>query len=323
MARDVTARFAGPSGKILNMLVFLTGVGAVAFYMSPLYNSENTLLIDSFNANKGLNGLILLVLFMGIVYNLRQAAVVGPAADWIRNYASQRGKNWRDLPRPPGLIRAVSSILSQSDRKGGVINRPSATAILDSVGTRVDEGREFGKYIANLLVFLGLLGTFWGLLETVTAVGDTIKGLAATSTGGSTENAVAELINNLQKPLGGMGTAFSSSLFGLGGSLIVGYLDIQAGQAQNRFYSDLEDWLSGVTQVGGVPGGGEASAFTGGDDVLGSLNNIELALNKLAAAQNVSQSRAAEEVRAEIRQLGTTLTGRKSPSSTSPRRKGQ
>ncbi len=309
MARDITARFSGPSGKILNMLIFLTVVGAVGFYMSPLYNSENTLLLDAFNANRALNGLILLVLFLGVVYNLRQAAVVGPAADWIRNYASQRGKNWRDLPRPPGLIRAVSSILSQSDRKGGVINRASASAILDSVGTRVDEGREFAKYIANLLVFLGLLGTFWGLLGTVNGVADTISSLASSSAGASTENAVAQLINNLEKPLGGMGTAFSSSLFGLGGSLIVGYLDIQAGQTQNRFYSDLEDWLSSVTQVGGVPGGEAATSFSGGDDVLGSLHSIELALNKLAAAQNTGQQRAAEAVREEIRQLGHTLTG--------------
>lgn len=286
------------------MLVFLTGIGALVFYLSPLSPQPNQLLVDAFNANPGLNGLILFVLAMGIIYNLRQAGVVGPSVNWVNSFRDSVDPSRTKLPRPPGIIGAMARMLLDADERGGRLTQASSRAILDSTGTRIDEGREFSRYIANLLVFLGLLGTFWGLLQTVDAVAETISGLANT---GSAQDAVSQLITNLREPLSGMSTAFSSSLFGLGGSLVVGYLDIQSGQAQNRFYSDLEDWLSGITQTVTSASGQKASFEASSGDVLGTLQNIELALARLNETQTKSQADAAEQVRQEIRSLGRTL----------------
>jgi hypothetical protein len=309
MARslDRSVRFSGPGGYILNMLIFLTIVGALAFYLSPLSPQPNDLLVQAFNANPVLNGLILVILLLGIIYNLRQAGVVGPSVNWVNAFRDSVDPSRTKLPRPPGLIGAMARMLLDADERGGRLSQASSRAILDSIGTRIDEGREFGRYIANLLVFLGLLGTFWGLLQTVDAVATVISGLAMNG-GGETSGALAQLINNLQAPLSGMGTAFSSSLFGLAGSLIVGYLDIQSGQSQNRFYSDLEDWLSGITQTVTTASAGSGKAYeANSEDVLGALQNIEVALAKLTDMQSETQAKAAEDVRAEIRTLGRTL----------------
>ncbi len=309
MARslDKSVRFSGPGGYILNMLVFVGIVGAIAFYLSPLSPQPNPLLVDAFNANPMLNGLILFILLVGIVYNLRQAAVVSPAVNWVRSFRNSVDPSRTRLPRPPGLTGAMARILLDADERGGRLSQETSRAILDSIGQRIDEGREFGRYITNLLVFLGLLGTFWGLLQTVDAVAAVISGLA-TNGSGETTDALAQLINNLEAPLSGMGTAFSSSLFGLAGSLVIGFLDIQAGQAQNRFYSDLEDWLSGITEVGVArPAGNTSSLSASSEDVLGALQNIEMALARLNENQAESQKQAADNVRREIRDLGRTL----------------
>ncbi|NRA29424.1 MAG: flagellar motor protein MotA, partial [Parvularculaceae bacterium] len=148
----------------------------------------------------------------------------------------------------------------------------------------------------------GLLGTFWGLLQTVNGVADVIGSLAGSSDGQSGSDAVGSLIANLNAPLSGMGAAFSSSLFGLGGSLILGLLDIQAGQAQNRFYSDLEDWLSGITDVTTAKSGQTAS-LSGEYDMDETLARLEMAINRLAD----SQDQGSVAVQKEIRQLGQTL----------------
>lgn len=306
MARslDRSVRFSGPGGFILNMLVFLVIIGGIAFWLSPLSPQPNQLLVQAFNANPLLNGLILFVLVLGIIYNLRQAGVVGPAVSWVNAFRDSVDPSRTRLPRAPGLIGAMSRMLLDADERGGRLTQASSRAILDSIGTRIDEGREFGRYISNLLVFLGLLGTFWGLLQTVDAVAATIQGLTATN---GAEDAVSQLIRNISKPLSGMGTAFSSSLFGLGGSLIVGYLDIQSGQAQNRFYSDLEDWLAGISDTVTSPAGTSASYEAESEDVLGALQNIEANLARLIDVQTTGQAHATDEVRAEIRALGRTL----------------
>ena len=189
---------------------------------------------------------------------------------------------------------------------GGRLDPSMTRAILDSIGTRMDEGRELGRYISNLLVFLGLLGTFWGLLQTVNSVADTISGLANTT--GAAEDAIGQLINNLREPLSGMGTAFSSSLFGLGGSLIIGFLDLQAGQAQNRFYSDLEDWLSGMSSVSGA-GVGTNASYRGPDngELLAALQSVEAALAANTETQIKAQSGQSTEIKEEIRALNRTL----------------
>jgi hypothetical protein len=134
------------------------------------------------------------------------------------------------------------------DRKGHVtLSTTSMRSIMDSIGTRLDEARELSRYLVGLLIFLGLLGTFWGLLQTISSIGLTIGALDTNATDSTV--IFEELKAGLESPLQGMGTAFSSSLFGLSGSLILGFLDLQAGQAQNRFYNELEDWLSSVTEL--------------------------------------------------------------------------
>ena len=308
MARSLerSARFVRPGRYILNMFLFLLAVAAVVYVLSPFGPQRTTLLVDAFNANVWLNGLILFVLFVGISYNFGQASAVSPAVRWIDSFRETVDPSRARLPRPPGLIRAMVNILVDVDNRGGRLTAETSRAILDSIGARIDEGREMGRYIGNLLVFLGLLGTFWGLLETVNAVAATISGLAETN--GDAEDAVAQLIANLREPLGGMGTAFSSSLFGLGGSLVVGFLDLQAGQAQNRFYTDLEDWLALKTETirtNGAAAGADYASPAG--DFGEAVNAIERALADQTDAQLKAQAEQITELKDEIRALNRTL----------------
>lgn len=307
MARSLerSVRFVRPGRYILNMLLFLIAVGAVVYYLSPWSPQPSTLLIDAFNANQALNGLILGVLLIGIIFHLRQAGVVDPAVRWVESFRETVDPRRARLPRPPSLISAMTRLLLDADERGGKLSPESTRAILDSIGTRMDEGREMGKYVGNLLVFLGLLGTFWGLLQTVNAVGATIGGLA--DSGGAPEDAVAQLIRNLREPLAGMGTAFSSSLFGLGGSLVVGFLDLQSSAAQGRFYTDLEDWLAGNTETtrGGARNGAQ---FVGDDaDVVAAIQGLEAALAANTEAQIKAQAGQTAELKDEIRALNRTL----------------
>ena len=298
-------RFIRPGRYIMNMLLFLMAVGAVIYYLSPWSPQPTTLLADAFAANPALNGLILGVLIIGITYNLNLAGSISPSMRWVEAFSRDVNPNRNRLPRRvPSLIKAMESVLLDPDRKSKRLSAEATRAILDSIGTRLDEGREMGRYITNLLVFLGLLGTFWGLLETVNAVAATINGLAVTS--GAPEDAVAQLIQNLREPLSGMGTAFSSSLFGLGGSLIVGFLDLQTGQAQNRFYSGLEDWLVGSTETRRLPSGddkGYSPAEFDGD--LAAAFDAALATN--TETQIKAQAGQMAELKDEIRALNKTL----------------
>ena len=298
MARslDRAARFQGAGAALTNMVLFLGIVAIIALYLSPLSPQPNALLVNAFLANPYLNGLILLVLLLGIVYNVRQALVVGPAVRWVRSFRDSVDPSRTRLPRPPALIGAMTRMLIDADEQGGRLSQASTRAMLDSVGVRIDEGREFGRYAANLLVFLGLLGTFWGLLQTIDGIAGVIANLSESA--GSGTDAVGALIANLNQPLSGMTTAFSSSLLGLGGSLVVGFLDIQAGRAQNRFYADLEDWLAGITDVTTATPTRSGVRYDG--DV---ADRLEAALAKLEA----SQDRGAAAVRQEVRALGTLL----------------
>lgn len=307
-ALERSVKFVKPGRYILNMLLFLLGVAVVIYWLSPLSPQPTSLLIDAFNANPALNGLILGVLLIGIVYNMRQAGVISPAVRWVEAFRETVDPGRSRLPRPPGLISAMARLLLDADTRASRLSPESTRAILDSIGTRMDEGREMGRYIMNLLVFLGLLGTFWGLLETVNAVAQTINGL--TTSGGAPEDAVAQLIANLREPLSGMGTAFSSSLFGLGGSLVVGFLDLQAGQAQNRFYSDLEDWLAGMTETvraGGTREGASLATRDAEGDLAAAAQNLEAALAANTEAQIKAQAGQTAELKDEIRALNRTL----------------
>ncbi len=303
MARslDETVEFGSPGKFISYMVLFLLAVGGVLYYLSPWGPQPTYLLVDAFNANPALNGLIIGVLIFGIFYNLLKAEAIYPSIRWMNAY-----KKRRELPlRIPGLISAAAPFLS--DRKYP-LTAETSRAILDSIGTRIDEGREMGRYIMNLLVFLGLLGTFWGLLQTVNAVADTINGLAATN--GPAEDAVTQLISNLREPLSGMGTAFSSSLFGLGGSLVVGFLDLQTGQAQNRFYTDVEDLLADRTQTvsAAARDGAKLSIEAAAEgDLLRAIHALEAALAANTETQIKAAAGQTAELKDEIRALNRTL----------------
>ncbi len=219
------------------MLIFLI---LVAFLVLILHAQ----VLSAFMANPGLNGLIVGVLLIGIGYSFRQIIRLFPEIRWVNSFRlADPGKK---APRTPVLLAPMATMLR--DRTGHVsLSTLSMRSILDSIGSRLDEARDISRYLVGLLIFLGLLGTFWGLLETINSVGKTISTLDT----GTNDGLVIfeELKAGLEAPLAGMGTAFSSSLFGLAGSLVLGFLDLQAGQAQNRFYNELEDWLSSITEL--------------------------------------------------------------------------
>lgn len=227
-----------PERYLVRMAVFLLAVAGV---LSTLYSS----LQEAFLANPGLNGLILGVMVMGIGYIFGQVFVVRRAEGWIDQYRTDLPG--RPLQKPPGLLAPMAAMLGE--RSGGRLrlSAMSLRSLLDGIESRLEESRDLSRYLIGLLIFLGLLGTFWGLLQTITAVGDVIGGLSVSS--GDAAAVFANLQSGLQAPLSGMGTAFSSSLFGLAGSLILGFLELQAGQAQNRLYNDLEEWLAGQTRL--------------------------------------------------------------------------
>lgn len=202
-------------------------------------------LMDAFLANPVFNGLIVGVLLLGIIINVRQVVVLGPDASWLR--AWQKGAE--SLPPPParGMLGSLGRTL-QERGDNLQLSTLSMRALLDGIRSRLDESRDLSRYFIGLLIFLGLLGTFWGLLDTLSGIGRVISGL---SVGGGDATALFEqLRTGLEEPLDGMGTAFSSSLFGLAGSLILGFVDLQTGHAQNRFYNDIEEQLSGLTRFG-------------------------------------------------------------------------
>ncbi len=232
-----------PGRYLVRMVLFLVAVGAVIFVLKdPLERA--------FLANPALNGLITAVAVIGILFIFRQVFVLGREADWLADWQkSQRTSTVAHVGKPSNLLAPLAKMLENRGPRGQV-SAAATRALLDSVGSRLDEARDISRYLIGLMVFLGLLGTFWGLLETIGSVTDTISGLSL----GSEENInvlFEKLKGGLQRPLAGMGLAFSSSMLGLSGSLILGFLDLQAGQAQNRFYNDLEEWLAGFTRVGG------------------------------------------------------------------------
>ncbi|MFQ5533605.1 MAG: hypothetical protein ACE5EM_02130 [Sphingomonadales bacterium] len=240
-----------PRTYLSRMTAFLVIIVVVILALLPVATLER-----SFMANPALNGLILGVLFIGILYAFRQVFRLNPELDWIENF--QREEAAVSISTDPRLLAPMAKMLSEKQGSFSLSTLAMRT-LLDGIAARLDEAREISRYLVGLLIFLGLLGTFWGLLVTIGSVGDTIKGLSTQSTDLSLM--FEDLKRGLGAPLGGMATAFSSSLFGLAGSLIVGFLDLQAGQAQNRFYNDLEDWLSGQTRLGsaGIVAEGEQS----------------------------------------------------------------
>lgn len=246
--RPLDRTLTDPNRYLIRMGAFVAAVAAVAaLLIGPL--------IRMFQANPALNGLILLVALFGVVFILRQVLMLRPEVEWLDRFRRSQPSL---APGPtPRLLAPMAAMLGE--RQGRLaLSATSTRSLLDSISARLDETRETSRYLIGLLVFLGLLGTFWGLLQTINAVGNTVSALNPT---GDFAAFFSELQRGLQEPLGGMGIAFSSSLFGLASSLVLGFLELQAGQAQNRFYLDLEEWLSSHTRLssGAIVGDGDGS----------------------------------------------------------------
>lgn len=233
-----------PNRSLLWMAGFLAAVAVLVALIAPR-------LADAFGANPFFNGVILAVLAAGIVVNLRQVLILNRDIDWIEHF--RRANPDRPVPGEPRLLAPMARMLSGRERGGRLALNPSSMrTLLDGVYLRLEESRDLSRYLIGLAIFLGLLGTFWGLLATIRSVSDIIGSL---SIGGDAAAMFANLKDHLREPLGGMATSFSTSLFGLASSLVIGFLDLQAGHAQNRFYNEMEEWLSGVTKLSSGSGG--------------------------------------------------------------------
>jgi len=237
--------FSQPTRQIFLMLTVLILVSTGATLLAAQIQTV-------FWANPYLNGFIFGVFVIGVFATFWQVSQLIAATNWLRDL--QMGYKGQEIARPPRLVASMAPIL----RDGRIKSRLTATttrSILDSIAVRIDEARDITRYITNLLIFLGLLGTFWGLANTVPAVVDTIRSLAPEAGDTSDTSVFDRLMVGLEDQLGGMGTAFASSLMGLAGSLIVGLLELFAGHGQNRFYRELEEWLAAHTRLGLVSEG--------------------------------------------------------------------
>ncbi|MCW8916724.1 MAG: flagellar motor protein MotA [Magnetovibrio sp.] len=245
---------SNPHRFLLRMGLFLLAVfGAIAAVYQPL--------LSAFMANAALNGLIVGVFFLGMAYNFRQVIQLGPEVAWIESFReshslnaqrSQIASTTSTPPKPkstptPRLLAPLAAMVA--GRQEIKLSAMALRSVLDGIASRLDEQRDISRYTIGLLVFLGLLGTFWGLLDTLGAIRDVIANIQIG--GGDINSMFDELKRGLEAPLSGMGTAFSSSLFGLAGSLVLGFLDLTTGQAQNRFYTELEDWLASLAKLSG------------------------------------------------------------------------
>lgn len=272
-----------PQRYLTRALIFLGAVVITALVLAvPLFRA--------FTANPALNGLILGVLIAGLVIALRQITALKREVRWIEEF--RRASSIAGVTVEPRLLAPMATMLGE-DRQVS-LSALSMRTLLDGIAARMDEGRELTRYVIGLLIFLGLLGTFWGLLSTIAAITDTIKSLSVES--GDFVVMFDALKSGLEKPMSGMGTAFSSSLFGLAGSVILGFVDLQAGQAQNRFFNDLEDWLSTVTKLsrgGGVAmemegeGGAAVPSYVAAllEQTAESLNNLQRTITRSEEAR--------------------------------------
>ncbi len=230
-----------PQRALVWMGGFLVAVAALALLVAPK-------LVSAFQANPFFNGVILAVLAAGIAVNLRQVLNLNHDIDWLEQFRSSDPE--RRIATAPRLLAPMARMLAGRERGTKFALSPaSMRTLLDSVYLRLEESRDLSRYLIGLAIFLGLLGTFWGLLATIRSVSDIIGSLGS---GTDALSMFTQLKDNLKQPLSGMSTSFSTSLFGLASSLVVGFLDLQAGAAQNRFYNELEEWLSGSTKLGGA-----------------------------------------------------------------------
>ena len=254
---------------LTRMAIFLVAVLVVAAVLTDM-------LWQTFLANPLLNGLILAVLLLGIGFSFRQVVSLNAEVNWIDSF--RRDQPSLAVQALPRLLAPMATMLGE--RQGQLsLSALSMRTLLDGIGARLDESRDISRYLIGLLIFLGLLGTFWGLLQTIFSVGAVVQGLSVGD--GNVATIFGDLKAGLQAPLTGMGTAFSSSLFGLAGSLVLGFLDLQSSQAQNRFFNDLEEWLSSLTRLSSASalgdGGQSVPAYVNAllEQTADSLENLQ------------------------------------------------
>jgi hypothetical protein len=281
----VSRRLTPPGVFLLRMTIFLTLVG---FLAAILFDQ----LQHSFLNNPGLNGLILGTLCLGIIYAYRQVFRLFPEIRWVNAFRiSDPGLS---ISARPVLLAPMATMLR--DRTGTIsLSTAAMRSFMDSIGSRLDEARDTGRYLVGLLVFLGLLGTFWGLLETIQSVGHAIDSLDSKAS--DNVQLFSDLKASLAAPLKGMGTAFSSSLLGLSGSLILGFLELQASHAHNRFYNELEEWLSGITELSPSGSGASSSDYVNRQllsAVVDMQRSLEDFTNRLTEQPTVSTKAAAQ-----------------------------
>jgi hypothetical protein len=278
-------KLSSPRVFLLRMVIFLVLAGFVALILNQQIKS-------AFLANPGLNGLIFAVLIIGVLLTFRQVIRLFPEVRWVNDFRmSEPGLALREQPK---LLAPMASLLGDRLSQGATIGTALMRSILDSIGTRLDEAREIGRYLTGLLVFLGLLGTFWGLLETVDSISNVITSLGGS---GSQDTGVLfeELKTGLSGPLSGMGTSFSASLFGLAGSLILGFLELQAGQAQNRFHNELEDWLAAAVSAADADARDDAAAASSArpsPDLSAAIERLSKTMSEGGANKAASQATA-------------------------------
>jgi hypothetical protein len=293
MARDLDPlKLSSPRIFLVRMLVFLVLCGLVALL---LYRQ----IFNAFMANPGLNGLIIAVLLIGIALAFRQVLRLFPEVTWVNSF--RLADPGLGVDRTPVLLAPMATLLG--DRVGRVsISQQTMRSILDSIGNRLDESRDLSRYMTGLLVFLGLLGTFWGLIETVGSVGKVIDGLKV----GADANSVFDTLKEgLGAPLAGMGISFSSSLFGLAGSLVLGFLDLQTSQSQNRFYTELEDWLS--TTVSDIEAAGRGTGPAVGADVRLAIERLRDTITDAGSnkAATTAMANLAEAIQGLVQHMRT------------------
>ncbi len=225
-----------PNRALLWMLGFLALIGAAVVLLLPT-------LTDAFGATREFNAVIIAVFVVGVLVNLRQVTRLQHEVRWIEGF---RRSNPEKKLEAPVLLAPMAQMLAKTERRPLTLSTAAMRSILDSVHLRLEEQRDLSRYLIGLLIFLGLLGTFWGLLKTIASVSEIIGGLSG---GGDAVAMFDTLKTRLQAPLSGMATSFSTSLFGLAGSLVLGFLDLQASRTSNRFYTEVEDWLSSMTKL--------------------------------------------------------------------------
>ena len=286
-------KLSSPLVFFWSMLIFLIIVG---FLAAILYRQIQS----AFVTNPGLNGLIFGVLLIGVLLAFNQVLRLRPEVRWVNSFRAAGSAE--KAGREPVLLAPMRALIGR--RQEMALSTSSLRSILDSIATRLDESRDTSRYLIGLLVFLGLLGTFWGLLGTIGSINNTIQSLDPGS--GDTNDILASLKAGLSAPLGGMGTAFSSSLFGLSGSLILGFLDLQAGRAQNRFYTELENWLSTVTDMDSETVVNEIGRGTGSTEELRLLSERLQAMsqeNGMSQRSTTAMANLAEGIQGLVKNM--------------------